>query len=87
MKPSLSAAQKRAEDFEATSRLTNELITDLDHMLGSRELERCGDHERIQYAHEEKATREQLEATRSYLIQAKNRFPAIEEALLKASVS
>jgi hypothetical protein len=85
MKSSLSAAQKSAKDFEAASRLTDELITNLDQMLGSRQLELYNDHEKTCYAHEEKTTREQFEATRSYLIEARGRFPVIKEGLLKAS--
>jgi len=78
----MSAAQ-RMKDFEAMSRLTDELIADMDQLLGSSELERYSDQENIRYAQEEKTTKEQLDTVRSCLAQARSRFPAIEESLRK----
>src|ERR1022692_4531079 len=63
------------------SRQINELIADLDQMLGSRELELYSDHEKTHYVHEEKTTREQLEAARSYLVEGRSKFLSINQRL------
>jgi len=57
------------------------------HVSREHELDRYGNQEKIRYGLEEKTTREELMAVRSFLIEAKSRFPAIGEGLLKASIS
>jgi len=85
MKTGLSAAGNRVKDFEAASRLVDELVADIDHALSSRRLERYSDEEKIRYGLEEKTTMDGLMVAQSYLIEAKSRFPATREGLLEAS--